>query len=169
MTVAQGLTKTAEEIKKAVDTKTEAKEAPHKVGFTLSAKDEKNIKAVHPKLQVVVRFAAQISNVAFMVVEGARSIERQKEMVKGGLSKTMKSLHLLQEDGYSHAVDMYPVVDGRMVNDWCVPWLSKEQSMEAWTDMATAMKAAAATREVVLTWGGDWKSFKDGPHFQIEL
>ena len=29
------------------------------------------------------------------------------------------------------------------------------------------MKAAAKKEGVLLEWGGDWKTFKDGPHFQL--
>ena len=31
------------------------------------------------------------------------------------------------------------------------------------------MKQAAKELGVNIVWGGDWKSFKDGPHFQIEI
>jgi len=33
--------------------------------------------------------------------------------------------------------------------------------------IADAMKAAAEELGVDLEWGGDWKTFKDGPHFQL--
>ena len=33
--------------------------------------------------------------------------------------------------------------------------------------IALAMKAAALELQVAIEWGGDWKSFKDGPHFQL--
>ena len=33
--------------------------------------------------------------------------------------------------------------------------------------MADAMKQAAEELDVDLEWGGDWKTFKDGPHFQL--
>ena len=28
-------------------------------------------------------------------------------------------------------------------------------------------RLAAAAEKVAIEWGGDWKSFKDGPHFQL--
>jgi peptidoglycan L-alanyl-D-glutamate endopeptidase CwlK len=30
-----------------------------------------------------------------------------------------------------------------------------------------AMKQAAAALGIEIEWGGDWKSFPDGPHFQL--
>ena len=34
--------------------------------------------------------------------------------------------------------------------------------------LAAAMKAAAVAEQVPLVWGGDWKSFPDGPHFELD-
>ena len=33
--------------------------------------------------------------------------------------------------------------------------------------LAEAMKAAAKDLALPLVWGGDWKSFRDGPHFEL--
>jgi peptidoglycan L-alanyl-D-glutamate endopeptidase CwlK len=33
--------------------------------------------------------------------------------------------------------------------------------------IAVAMKLAAQDVNIPIEWGGDWKSFKDGPHFQL--
>ena len=37
-----------------------------------------------------------------------------------------------------------------------------------WAKIAKAMKAAANELGITITWGGDWKSFVDTPHYQIE-
>jgi peptidoglycan L-alanyl-D-glutamate endopeptidase CwlK len=79
----------------------------------------------------------------------------------------MNSKHLPQKDGHGHAVDLYPFVNGKMVNDWNVPWLTKEQSAKAWADVPAAMKKAATELGVKITWGGDWTTFKDGPHYEL--
>jgi len=33
--------------------------------------------------------------------------------------------------------------------------------------LAEIIKKAAADEQVPITWGGDWVSFKDGPHFEL--
>jgi peptidoglycan L-alanyl-D-glutamate endopeptidase CwlK len=109
------------------------------------------LKGVHPDLVKVVQHAIEISEVDFTVLEGLRTIERQRELVKAGSSQTMNSRHL---DG--HAVDLGAWVDNQV--DWSWPLYSK---------IAKAMKAAAAECNVPIEWGGDWKQFKDGPHFQL--
>ncbi|MNY03882.1 hypothetical protein D3C86_1365250 [compost metagenome] len=34
--------------------------------------------------------------------------------------------------------------------------------------LAAAMKRAAAEQGTKITWGGDWRTFKDGPHFEVD-
>lgn len=117
----------------------------------LSPRSEKALAGVHPDLVRVVRRAAEITAIDFIVTEGLRSQARQKQLVAAGASKTMKSRHLT-----GHAVDLAALVAGKVRWDW--PLYAK---------LAEAMKRAAAELGVPLEWGGDWKSFKDGPHFQL--
>jgi hypothetical protein len=67
-----------------------------------------NLTEVHPKLQKLFSKVIQLWDNS--VLDGARTIEEQKKNVASGVSQTMNSLHLRQEDGYSHAVDVmsYP-------------------------------------------------------------
>jgi peptidoglycan L-alanyl-D-glutamate endopeptidase CwlK len=117
----------------------------------LSPRSEKALVGVHPDLVRVVRRAAEITTIDFIVTEGLRTQARQKQLVAAGASKTMKSRHLT-----GHAVDLAALVSGKVRWDW--PLYAK---------LAEAMKLAAAELKVPLEWGGDWKSFKDGPHFQL--
>lgn len=121
--------------------------------FTLSLKSELRLQGVHPDLVRIVRRALQISTVDFAVTEGLRTLERQRELVAKGASQTLRSRHLT-----GHAVDLAPVIDGAIRWDW--PPFYK---------IADAMKAAAAELGLPLEWGGDWKTFKDGPHFQLPV
>ena len=109
------------------------------------------LKGVHPDLVKVVQHAIEISTVDFTVLEGLRTIQRQRELVKAGASQTLKSRHLT-----GHAVDLGAWVDDQV--DWSWPLYDK---------IAKAMKTAAADLKIPLEWGGDWKQFKDGPHFQL--
>jgi peptidoglycan L-alanyl-D-glutamate endopeptidase CwlK len=109
------------------------------------------MKGVHPDLVKVVMRAIEISEVDFTVLEGVRLLARQKQLVAQGASKTMKSRHLT-----GHAVDLGAWVGGRVAWDW--PLYYK---------IAKAMKQAAAELNQPIEWGGDWRTFKDGPHWQL--
>jgi peptidoglycan L-alanyl-D-glutamate endopeptidase CwlK len=106
---------------------------------------------VHPDLVRVVKKAAVLSDLDFTVLEGIRSVERQKQLVSQGASKTMNSRHIT-----GHAVDLAPMIAGEVRWDW--PLYHK---------LAKIVKAAAADEKVPLQWGGDWRAFKDGPHWEL--
>lgn len=119
--------------------------------FILGSRSLSRLKGVHPDLVLVVKRAIQLTEVDFSVLEGLRTRTRQLELVRAGASQTMNSRHLT-----GHAVDLGAYVQGKVRWDW--PLYHK---------IAGAMKRAARELEVPLEWGGDWKSFKDGPHFQL--
>ncbi|MBD9417675.1 M15 family metallopeptidase [Achromobacter sp. ACM04] len=125
--------------------------------FQLSQRSLTRLVGVHPDLVAVVKLAIQRTAVDFTVVEGVRTVAQQREYVERGASKTMNSYHLPQADGLGHAVDLAPLVGG------AIPW----NDWQAFADLASVLKACAAELGVPVEWGGDWKSFKDGPHFQI--
>jgi peptidoglycan L-alanyl-D-glutamate endopeptidase CwlK len=125
--------------------------------YQLSQRSLDRLKEVHPNLVLVVQEAIKLSTVDFIVVEGIRTIEKQREYVAKKVSRTMNSKHLRQEDGFSHAVDLAPIVDGQ------IPW--KEFSY--FKEISKAMKQAASNLGVQIIWGGDWKTFVDGPHYEL--
>lgn len=118
-----------------------------------SARSLKNLNGIHPDLRRVLDRALQESPLDFVVIEGLRTKERQAQLVASGASQTLNSRHLT-----GHAVDIVPIgPNGKAAFDW--PLYHK---------MAPAVKAAAEAEGVALVWGGDWKSFKDGPHFELD-
>lgn len=119
--------------------------------FRLSQRSLSRLVGVHPDLVKVVKRALELSPTDFMVVEGLRTAARQRELVAAGASLTMNSRHIT-----GHAVDLAPVVGGKL--RWDGP---------LFPPIAAAMKAAAAELGVALEWGGDWRSFLDMPHFQL--
>lgn len=119
--------------------------------FSLSKLSEAKLVGVHPDLVRVVRRAIQITPVDFRVIEGLRTIERQRQLVKAGASRTLRSRHL-----NGHAVDLAALVGGKISWDWPL-----------YHRIADAMKDAAEDEGVPIEWGGDWTTFKDGPHFQL--
>lgn len=120
--------------------------------YHLSKRSLSRLDGVDGDLVRVVKRAIQLTEVDFTVLEGLRSEERQRELYEKGASKTMNSRHLIGQ-----AVDLGAYVDGRV--EWSWPLYYK---------IAEAMKRAAEELGVRITWGGEWKSFKDGPHFQVE-
>jgi peptidoglycan LD-endopeptidase CwlK len=122
----------------------------------LSEKSLIKLDGAHPDLRKVIVRAAQISNIDFTVLEVTRTLARQKELVAKGASKTMKSRHLPGPDGKSRAVDIAPL-DGGQVS-WAWPVYHK---------LAPIIKQAAKDVGVSIEWGGDWRTFKDGPHWQL--
>lgn len=119
--------------------------------FKLSNRSQKNLEGVQPLLAAITRRALELSEVDFTVIEGLRTKSRQRELFNKGASKTMNSRHLT-----GHAVDIAPFIGGTIRWDW--PPFYK---------LADAMKAAAKEYGAKITWGGDWNSFKDGPHFEL--
>lgn len=123
----------------------------------LSARDMKRLEGVHPDLVRVVLRAAEKTTIPFIVVEGRRTRERQAELLAKGKSTTLRSRHLS-----GHAVDLVPLADVDEDGDLDVSW--------RWADyhrLAPVIKAAAVSLGVPLEWGGDWRGFPDGPHWQL--
>ena len=122
----------------------------------LSEKSRIKLTGAHPDLVKVIERAAALSSIDFTVLEVTRTLARQKELVAKGASKTMKSRHLPGADGKSRAVDIAPL-DGGQVS-WAWPLSHK---------LAVVIKQAAKAVGVPIEWGGDWRTFADGPHWQL--
>ena len=120
------------------------------MSYKLGTRSLQSLSGVHPDLVAVVKRAITITEQDFTVIEGIRNINRQRELVKKGASTTMNSRHIT-----GHAVDMVP---------WPVDW----NDLERFEIMSEAMKAAAEELEIPIVWGGDWKSFYDAPHFELD-
>lgn len=121
------------------------------MAIILGTRSLSRLEGVHPDLVRVVKKAAVMSDLDFTVLEGLRTLERQKELMKNGATKTMNSRHLT-----GHAVDLAPMLGGQISWDW--PLYGR---------LSKIVKAAAAAENVPITWGGDWKTFKDGPHWEL--
>jgi len=119
--------------------------------YKLGARSKQRLKGVHDDLVKVVERAIEITEVDFAGLEGIRFRARQEQLFKQKATKTMNSRHLT-----GHAVDLGAYVGGSVRWDWPLYY-----------QIADAMKSAAEELEVPLTWGGDWKTFPDGPHFEL--
>lgn len=119
--------------------------------FKLSKRSMERLQGVHPDLAKVVQRAIEISDIDFTVLEGLRTKARQSQLVAAGASQTMNSRHIT-----GHAVDLGAMLGGEVRWDWPL-----------YKTVATAMKVAAQQLNVPIVWGGDWKTLKDGPHFEL--
>lgn len=117
----------------------------------LDARSERNLVGVHPDLVKVMREAIRRHPVKATITEGIRTLQRQKQLVAAGASKTLKSRHLT-----GHAVDVVFLIGGKARWDWPL-----------YKDFANTVKEVASEYKISIVWGGDWKSFVDGPHFEL--
>ena len=124
-----------------------------------------NMKGLHPDLIRVLNRALQTSPHMLVVTEGLRTLERQRELLRIGATKTLKSRHLKQADGYGHAFDFYALVDSNSDGKVSFEEMSNVRLM---LPVANAIKAAAKEEKVALTYGGDWRKFRDYPHFELD-
>jgi peptidoglycan LD-endopeptidase CwlK len=121
------------------------------MSIILGARSLDRLAPLHPHLVRVVKRAAVISNIDFTVLEGLRTLARQKQLLAAHATTTLKSRHLT-----GHAVDLGVMVAGKVRWDW--PLYFK---------LAEFVKDAARIESVPVEWGGDWTTFKDGPHWQL--
>lgn len=121
-------------------------------GFVLGAKSLAELQGVHPKLALLVRAAIAESPVDFGVHDGLRTEAEQRAYVKAGVSQTMNSMHRKQADGFGHAVDLVPYINGKLRWEW--PPIYR---------VAATMRAMAVKHAVLVRWGGCWRSLHDIP------
>ena len=154
------------------------------MSFKLSTRSKNKLKGVHPDMIAVVERAIELTDVDFGVTYGVRSLAEQEKLVASGRSQTMKSKHLKQDDGYSHAVDVV-AYDGSDV-----VW-----EINVYDNICDAFKQAAIEKDVAIKWGAAWsegdirlykgpaefhmnryidlrrgqgrRPFIDGPHFEL--
>jgi peptidoglycan L-alanyl-D-glutamate endopeptidase CwlK len=126
-------------------------------GYRFSERSLRNLEGVHPDLVRVMHRAIAITEVDFTVIEGLRTRERQKKLVEKGASTTMNSRHLT-----GHAVDIVPFVDEDGDGDREISW-----HWPFYAQLAPFVFRAASAEGVPIEWGGNWKSFPDGPHWQL--
>ncbi len=128
--------------------------------FSLGSASRSKLVGVHPDLVRVVERAIQLTSIDFKLTEGLRTVERQRQLVREGKSKTMNSRHLT-----GHAIDFAALVGGQ------VNW-----DFQHYLTIAEAFFKAAKELGVAIRWGGSWNTstagwqatrFKDGPHVEL--
>jgi peptidoglycan L-alanyl-D-glutamate endopeptidase CwlK len=118
--------------------------------FHFSKQSQERMVGLHPSLVVVLTHALVNNELDFVIVEGVRSFEKQREYVDNGKSWTMDSQHL-----FGLAVDIAPYELGKINWEWSL-----------FVKLYGAVKRAALHHNIPIEWGGNWR-VKDGPHFQL--
>lgn len=130
------------------------------MSFNLNPRSEANLKGVHPSLVAIIRGAAATApaNLVFIVTQGVRSVEQQRQYVAAGASETMRSRHIPESNAckLACAVDLAVMIGDEVRWDWPL-----------YTRLAQHLKATATSLGIPLEWGGDWTRQRDGPHFQL--
>jgi len=132
-------------------------------------RSESNLQTADESLQRVMRRALSLEVMDFSVIEGHRSVERQKELFDTGKS-TLDGTVKKGKHNYSpsKAVDI-------------LPYPSHVNGVNVWNDkqrfcvLSGLIHAAAAIEGVKIRWGGDWdgdgnnadSSFHDLPHYEV--
>ena len=122
-----------------------------------SARSLRSLWGIHPDLRRALDRALKDSPIDFVVIEGLRTKERQRQLVAAGASKTMNSRHLT-----GHAVDLCPLLDldrdGKIETEemFNVPLMRR---------LNQHIAAAFAAEKVAFEWGGDWGW--DFPHYEL--
>lgn len=126
------------------------------MSYKLSKTSLRHLQGVHPDLRRLVPRALELSPYDFGITEGVRTAEEQAREVAEGDSDTLNSLHLVQRDGFSHAIDFAVYVNGRIT--WDVKYYRK---------VIQAFFTAAIEMGIQIEAGGLWRDLVDGPHIQL--
>jgi peptidoglycan L-alanyl-D-glutamate endopeptidase CwlK len=148
------------------------------MSFKLGSKSLHELDGVHPDLVAVTKRAIELTVQDFAVHDGIRTLDEQKKLVASGASQTLDSRHIT-----GHAVDLVPVINGKLRWEW-----------DPIYKIADAVRLAARELGIPIRWGGAWdislttstdspedlvadysarrrqagkKAFIDGPHFEL--
>ena len=125
--------------------------------FSKKSLERLNHAKVHPKIRQLMNEAIKYAPIDFTVIETVRTVAQQKLNVAKGVSKTMKSRHIpeINKSGLCEAIDIapYPI-------DW--------KNIKRFKMLSEHIFKVARILDINIEWGGDWKSFKDYPHYQLK-
>ena len=125
--------------------------------FSVKSWNKINAKLVHPDIKRLLVEAIKDTPIDFTVIETVRDMRKQKEYYNKGKSKTLNSRHIpsCNKSGLCEAADLapYPI-------DW--------NDIERFRALAAHILKKAEELNIPITWGGDWTSFIDMPHYELK-
>jgi len=131
--------------------------------FQWSDTSKARLETCHSMLQTVANQALSLGVIDLIVLEGHRSVERQKQLFREGYSKidgvSKKGKHNYEP---SLAIDISP---------YPVDWNDRDR----WVWFGGFFISVGAALGIRLRWGGDWDGdlnlkehkFWDAPHFEL--
>lgn len=134
--------------------------------FKFSRNSEKKLQYLHPNLQKFFRELIKISPYDFSITQGVRTAEEQNKLYQQGRTVPgkivtncdgykIKSNHQIKDDGLGHAGDIAVLINNK------ITWEEKYYK-------EVAMSARILMQKYNVEWGGDWRNFKDLPHFEYK-
>ena len=140
--------------------------------YILGKRSIKNLESCHADLQAIAMAAICHTQVDFAVVEGHRSVERQKLLYDAGKSK-IDGLSKKGKHNYtpSLAFDICAIVNGKA--SWRESYLAYLGGVITAVGMILLAEGTVSHK---LRWGGNWdgdgeiitdQSFMDLPHFEL--
>lgn len=126
--------------------------------YKLSSSSRNKLEQCCGDLQLIVNELLHYMDIS--VIEGERGKEDQEKYYKQGTSnaKFGQSAHNCHP---SMAIDIVPYPIPKLENgEW-------DSNSEEWDTMADIFKSIAKDKNIDITWGGDFKSIVDKPHFEI--
>ena len=122
--------------------------------YKASKRSKENLKGVDNRLVLLVGYALAISKVDFVVVEGLRSIERQKKLYREKKSKC---------DGVTNISKHQ---EGKAIDVYYVGWRNSDSpDDERWKKLIETFKLAGKNLNLKLNFGYDWNW--DNPHIEL--
>ena len=132
--------------------------------YKFSKNSLKKLEGLHPQLQKFFHELIKISPYDFSITQGVRTAEEQNKLYQQGRTVPgaivtncdgykLKSNHQIKDDGLGYAGDIAVLVNNK------VTWEEKYYK-------EVANSARELMQKYNVEWGGDWKSFKDLPHFE---
>lgn len=121
----------------------------------ISSRSIKNIQEIDPKLALIVGMVLARGKADLTITCGLRSLEDQQKAFKDGFSK-LDGINKKSKHQIGKAIDFIPYP----FNGW--------DDIESFKKVGEELKFCADYLGIKNSYGGDWKSFKDYPHFQLD-
>lgn len=127
------------------------------------------LQGVHPNLIKVLKTAIITSPIDFTIIEGVRTTKRQQDLYAQGRNGdkrpivtyadgvNKKSNHQPKSDGYGHAIDFAPYINGKL--DW-----NKHDNFKV---IADHIVSTGAKMGIKITAGFYWQKPYDPPHIEL--
>lgn len=134
-----------------------------------------SLEGVHPSMVKLMTEAIKDSPIDFTIIQGVRTQKTQQEYYSWGRTKinpntkkmtkvtnadgvTKKSNHQIKADGYGHAIDLYPYLNGSV---------RTEKVDKEMRTIANHIQKVADRLGIKIRKGIDFKSLPDAPHYEL--